>query len=50
MEKDTFTTITWFNLNWVDPQLMWLFEEKFDKYKIVHFIFFRLHALQFFGS
>ena len=34
MEKDTFTTITWFNLNWVDPQLMWLFEEKFDKDKI----------------
>ena len=40
MEKDTFTTISWFNLNWHDPQLEWLYEEKFDKNKIVHFRFF----------
>ena len=40
MEKDTFTTISWFNLNWNDPQLMWLYEEKLDKYKIGAFLYF----------
>jgi len=35
IEKGTLTTIAWFNLNWNDPQLMWLYEEKFDKYKNV---------------
>ena len=50
IEKDTLTTIAWFNLNWNDPQLMWLYEEKFDKYKNGAFLyFFRLYALQFFS-
>ena len=50
MEKDTFTTISWFNLNWNDPQLMWLYEEKFEKYKNGASLYiFRLYALQFFS-